>query len=301
MDGILLVDKPPRLSSHDVVACVRAALHQREVGHAGTLDPMATGLLVVLVGEATRLSAWLTLDRKRYVATVRFGVATHSLDADGSVTETSSVLPSRDEVLAALAQHVGDQMQVPPAVSAIKIDGVAMHERTRRGEHVELAPRPVTLLRAEMLDFQDSPRACTVDLTTSKGFYVRAFARDLAASLGTVAHLTALRRTESGAFTLSEAVASDVLSRAWQRDEDARKTLREKVLPVAAASRAMPVLTVDDDTAVTLSQGKRIPCEHPDGTVLVLRAGDVPVCVATVTAGVLSVARGFTTARPPAP
>ena len=253
---------------------------------------MATGLLVVLLGEATKLSAWLTLDEKRYVATVRFGVATASLDADGAVTETrDGPPPAPADVAAAVERLVGPMLQEPPAVSAIKVGGVAMHERVRRGETVALPPRPVTLPRATLLAAREG--SCDVDLTASKGFYVRSYARDLAASLGTVAHLTALRRLASGVFTVAEALDAATLERAARGDVDAREALRARLLPLSAAGRAMPVLTVDEATAGLLAQGKRPPCERPDGTVLVLTEGGEAVCVATVGEGVLRVERGF--------
>lgn len=290
--GILLVDKPRGLTSHDVVARVRRAAGTRQVGHAGTLDPMATGLLVVLLGEATKLSAWLTLDEKRYAATLRFGVATATLDADGPVTETVTAPPPSPEALAAaVARLRGPMEQIPPAVSAIKVEGVAMHERVRRGESVDLPPRAVTLHRAELTAVGEG--VCDVDLTASKGFYVRAYARDLAAALGTVAHLTALRRLASGVFTVAEALDPDTLARAAKGDVEARGALRARLLPLTAAGRAMPVLTVDDAAARALGQGKRPPCEHPDGTVLVVDTRGEAVCVATAEGGVLRVERGF--------
>jgi len=292
LHGILLVDKPGGMTSHDVVSRVRRAAGMREVGHAGTLDPMATGLLVVLLGEATKLSAWLTLDEKRYVATVRFGVTTATLDADGPVTETREGAPPAGEaVAAAVAAMVGPMQQEPPAVSAIKVDGVAMHKRVRRGETVELPPRPVTLHRATLLAVREGE--CDVDLTASKGFYVRSYARDLAAALGTIAHLTALRRLASGVFTIDEALDAATLERASRKDPAAREALVARVLPMAAAGRAMPVVTVDDEVARALTQGKRPPTTAADGTVLVLDARGEAVCVATAGEGVLRVERGF--------
>ncbi len=291
MDGILLVDKPRGITSHDVVARVRRAVRDRSVGHAGTLDPMATGLLVVLLGRATRLSTWLTLDRKRYVTTVRFGSTTASLDADGPVTADGAPLPSRDAVIAAVERAVGPMMQVPPAVSAIKVGGVPMHERARRGEEVALDARPVTLERAAVLDVREGE--CDLDLTVSKGFYVRSFARDLAADLGTLGHLTALRRTESGAFTLDGALPPDALERASRGDEAARAELHAKVLPLTAAARAMRTLTVDAAAATALGHGKRVATVAEDGVALVLDETGAPVCVANVSEGVMSVARGF--------
>lgn len=294
MDGLLLIDKPRGITSHDVVWRVRRAVRDRTVGHAGTLDPMATGLLVVLLGKATRLSAWLTLDRKRYVTTVRFGVATASLDADGAVTAQmpeGTAVPSPDAVRAAVAKRVGPMLQVPPAVSAIKVDGEPMHARTRRGEEVVLDARPVTLERAEVLDVR--PGECDLDLTVSKGFYVRSFARDLAEDLGTLGHLTALRRTESGVFTLDDAVDPETLDAAARNDADARARVMAKVAPVASAARAMRSLTVDAETAVALGHGKRVACAADEGVALVLSDAGAVVCVANVREGVMSVARGF--------
>ncbi len=296
MDGLLLVDKPRGITSHDVVWRVRRAVRDRTVGHAGTLDPMATGLLVVLIGKATRLSAWLTLDRKRYVTTVRFGATTASLDADGEVTARmpeGSPSPTEESVREAVARRVGPMLQVPPAVSAIKVDGVAMHERARRGEEVELEARPVTLERAVVLAVREGE--CDVDLTVSKGFYVRSFARDLAADLGTLGHLTALRRTESGVFSVSEAVAPETLEAAARGDEAARAEVIARVAPLSSASRAMRSLTVDADAAVALGHGKRLPTDASDGVLLVLTEDGAPVCVANASAGVLSLARGFGT------
>jgi len=166
-----------------------------------------------------------------------------------------------------------------------------MHTRVRRGESVELAPRPVVIHRA-VLHAADAD-VCVVELTVSKGFYVRAYARDLAAQLGTVAHLTALRRLASGPFSLEEAVDAATLARAATGDTGARNALVAKVLPLSSLGRAMPVLTVDDATARALSQGKRVPCACAGAAVLVLDGAGAPVCVGATDDGFLRVARGF--------
>ena len=296
MHGLLLVDKPQGITSHDVVSRVRRAVRDRTVGHAGTLDPMATGLLVVLLGKATRLSTWLTLDRKRYVATVRFGATTGSLDADAPITERApegTPAPGEEAVCEAVSRRVGPMLQVPPAVSAIKVDGVAMHKRVRRGEEVVLDARPVTLERAAVLAVRPDASECDLDLTVSKGFYIRSFARDLAEDLGTLGYLTALRRTESGPFSVNGALAADTLERASRGDEDARAAVRAAVQPVSAASQAMRALTVDAAAAIDLGHGKRVATDAADGVALVLTDDGTPVCVATVSEGVMTVARGF--------
>ncbi len=294
--GILAVDKPAGCTSHDVVAWARRALGTRAVGHAGTLDPMATGLLVILVGEATKLSGHLTAQSKSYEATVRFGVATDSLDADGTVTHRSpegAAPPSFVAVEAALAAMVGPIEQVPPAVSAIKVDGEAMHARVRRGETVELAPRAVVLHAAGVGAVRPDPPEADVSMTVSKGFYVRALARDLAASLGTFGHLTALRRTRSGALDVAESVSGQRLREAGRGDPEARAEVMAALRPVAWAATLMGAVTVSDEDAAALRVGKRVAGEGAEGVVLVLDPAGVPVCVGERQAGVLVVVRGL--------
>jgi tRNA pseudouridine55 synthase len=211
------------MTSHDVVARVRRALGTRAVGHAGTLDPMATGVLLVVVGEATKLSQFLTLEQKSYVAEVLFGRSTDSLDADGATVEERA-LPeggvSGEALERALERERGRTLQVPPAVSAIKIGGVRAHRLARRGEAPELEARPVRML--SLVCAARAEDRATLELTVSKGYYVRALARDLGAHLGVPAHLGALRRTRSGAFDVREA----------------------HPLPLAAGTRPLPVLEV---------------------------------------------------------
>lgn len=205
--GVVVVDKPSGPTSHDVVAAARRHFRTRRVGHAGTLDPLATGVLVLLLGEATKLSSHLTRDVKTYEAVVAFGSATTTLDAAGSVTrrrDLSEDWLSAQALSAALDVELRRELQVPPAVSAIKVDGTAAHARVRRGEDVQLAPRDVRLHRVRLLDWDQGH--ATLELTVSKGYYVRAFARDLGDALGVPAHLASLRRTSSGPFFLSQAV-----------------------------------------------------------------------------------------------
>jgi tRNA pseudouridine55 synthase len=216
--GVLLVDKPIGLSSHDVVSRVRRALSTRQVGHAGTLDPMASGLLVVLAGEATKLSGHLTGDDKRYLTTVSLGLGTDSLDADGQPTELAEVpdalrvelsLGDRSPALsAALAAEAAREAQLPPAISAIHVDGQRAYERARRGEDVALPPRPVAVraLRLARVDSSGKYPTVEVELLVSKGYYVRSFGRDLGRALGLPAHLSSLRRLASGPFDVAEAV-----------------------------------------------------------------------------------------------
>lgn len=262
--GVLVIDKPRGPTSHDVVSRVRRAMRTREVGHAGTLDPMATGVLVVAVGEATKLVPWLTAHHKAYLATMRLGVATKSLDAEGEVLEERAVDPAAlddDRLKAALAEERARTEQVPPAVSAIKVDGVAAHKRVRDGEELVLPPRPVAVHRLEVLAIRREPPELDLAIETAKGYYVRSLARDLAERLGTVAHLTALRRTRSGPFTVDQAVALDDPS------------LAERLIPLtAAATMALGQIELTDEGAIRAGHGKRLSTEHfatpcPEGPI----------------------------------
>ena len=206
VEGVLVVDKPGKATSHDIVARARRVFGTREVGHAGTLDPMATGVLLLLFGEATKLSQFLTRDRKRYRATVSFGRATDTLDADGRTTEEVELtegLLSEPALEAALATEKARRWQVPPAVSAIKVDGRRSYALARAGNAPELAEREVKIECLQLLERKQ--HELVLEVEASKGYYVRALARDLGASLGLPAHLSALRRLASGRFELSDA------------------------------------------------------------------------------------------------
>ncbi len=263
--GVLTFDKPRGCTSHDVVARVRRTLRTRAVGHAGTLDPMATGVLVVLVGEATKLAPWLTAHDKTYVATVALGIETDTLDADGREVrrEASSVALraalSESEIGAPIAPIFERALelerqrisQIPPAYSAIHTEGERAYAMARRGEAPVLAARTVRVMRLDLVAWSEEPATCSVSLEVSKGYYVRSLARDLAAALGTVGHLTHLRRLTSGPFGLDSALAIDASA----------DTMRSRLEPVAsAAARALPVGHLTDSGVVDARQGRRV---HP--------------------------------------
>ncbi|WP_018023824.1 tRNA pseudouridine(55) synthase TruB [Corynebacterium ulceribovis] len=211
--GLVIVDKPAGMTSHDVVSRLRHAFGTRKVGHAGTLDPMATGVLVVGINRGTRFLPHLVADTKSYAATIRLGAATTTDDAEGEVVSSSSAASvTEDQVLAAIAALTGDIMQVPSAVSAVKIDGKRAYQRVRDGETVEIPARPVTITRFDLLDFRPG-ELCDVDVEVdcSSGTYIRALARDIGQALGCGGHLTALRRTASGSFTLADAQELEAL------------------------------------------------------------------------------------------
>jgi tRNA pseudouridine55 synthase len=208
MDGVLLVDKPRDHTSHDVIARLRGKLKMRRIGHAGTLDPMATGLLIVLVGKATRISQYLISLDKEYEGTIELGKVTDSQDAEGEVMETRPVPPlSEDEVRNAIKTFLGDQYQTPPMYSAIKVDGVPLYKSARKGVEVEREPRFIRVMNWDLTRFAlphlDFRLRCT------KGTYVRTLAHDLGNKLGCGGHLSALRRTATDKFNVSQALTLD--------------------------------------------------------------------------------------------
>jgi tRNA pseudouridine55 synthase len=249
-DGLLVVDKPAGLTSHDVVARGRRLARTRKVGHAGTLDPMATGVLVLGIGRATRLLGHLALGDKAYLATIRLGATTVTDDAEGDVLATADASGVTDEALAAgLAALTGPLSQVPSSVSAVKVDGVRSYARVRAGEQVELAARQVVVSRLDLLARRGDDLDVAVECTT--GTYVRALARDLGAALGVGGHLTALRRTRVGPFGLDRAHTLT--------DLDGDDTVDVAVVPLDAAVRAaFPVRLLDGAEAVDLSHGRRL-------------------------------------------
>jgi len=281
--GLLVIDKPQGLTSHDVVSRVRRLAHTRKVGHGGTLDPMATGVLVIGIGKATKLLTWVSGHSKEYRATIRFGVATNTDDAEGVATAAVGCASLSEEQLeAALAPLRGDIMQVPSTVSAIKVNGKRAYALARAGEDVELAARPVRISRLEVLepprpgecileenDADNAPgeqvppgpvRVVDVDVVIkcSSGTYVRALARDAGEALGVGAHLTALRRTRVGGFPLDDALTLDELTRAVEDTPTGEG--EEPVLPLIPLGRAaldmFPALALTEAEAGALSHGQ---------------------------------------------
>lgn len=203
LDGVLLVDKPTDHTSHDVIARLRGILKMKRIGHAGTLDPMATGVLVVLVGKATKASQYLMSLDKEYAGTIKLGSVTNTQDAEGEVLETRPVPPLNEaDVRTAFKGFIGDQYQLPPMFSAIKIDGVPLYKKAREGEEVEREPRFIRVSSFELTRFA-SPEIDFV-LRCSKGTYVRTVAHDLGQKLGCGAHLSSLRRTATGKFVIGQ-------------------------------------------------------------------------------------------------
>jgi len=269
--GLVIVDKPGGLTSHDVVARVRRLAGTRKVGHAGTLDPMATGVLVVGVEKATRLLGYLTLTEKEYAATIRLGQATSTDDAEGEITSTASAAALTTEAVEkAVASLTGEISQVPPAVSAIKVGGQRAYKLTRAGAAPELQARPVTVYEFTVTGIRHDRDLLDLDATVrcSSGTYIRSLARDLGAALGTGGHLTRLRRTRVGGYRAEDARTLDQLAE------------RFEVLPLArAAAAAFPRRDLTEDEAGRLAHGGRLTpagtegptaAFAPDGTLIAL-------------------------------
>ncbi|HEX8682985.1 MAG TPA: tRNA pseudouridine(55) synthase TruB [Ardenticatenaceae bacterium] len=265
MDGILVVDKPRGLTSHDVVAAVRRAARMKKVGHAGTLDPLATGVLVLALGKATRTLEYLTAHDKSYDATVRLGQSTDTYDAEGTIVATHpGPLPTQTEVEAALEPFRGEIEQVPPIFSAIKQGGEALYEKARRGEVVEVAPRPVAIYHLALTEWQ--PPDLSVRVHCSKGTYIRSLAHDLGQALGVGGHLTALRRVASGSFALAQAHPLEAITSATPDEIEAL------LLPAGAGLDTLPALLVGEAEIAELRHGRALPAEQGEGIVRALDA-----------------------------
>ena len=245
-NGVLVIDKPAGMTSHDVVARVRKIFQTKKVGHAGTLDPDATGLLILGLGNATRLLSFAQDGPKRYVTTGSFGSTTTTQDASGDVIETKPVNIDRAAVEKATASFVGDIEQIPPMVSAVKVGGERLYKKARRGEEVERKPRPVTIHALELTSFSPDPPEATFDVTCSPGTYIRTLVHDIGQALGCGAHLKTLRRVEASGFSESDARSLEDVS---------PSDLRSSVEIV----RSLPQLDIDDEARGLVSDGRPLP------------------------------------------
>ena len=297
--GLLLIDKPKKYSSFDVIRDLRRSTGVKKMGHTGTLDPMATGLLVLCLGEGTKLVPYLTVDDKSYEAEVTFGISTDSFDADGEVTDRNQldelVHLNEDIVRDALAQFLGTQEQTPPAFSAIKVNGERLYEKARRGEKVVVPSRVVTFYELAFLQFfkGDGTLSCLprvhVRVKCSKGTYIRSLATDLGAKLNVCAHLTSLRRTEAGGFKIEQAVTLDKLN---------ADTLDAHLIPLSQALPQATLLSIDELSVKALRQGKPIKAPQDIATSELglcgaLSANGDLVALLTYERGMLKVLRGF--------
>jgi tRNA pseudouridine55 synthase len=292
LHGWIILDKPLGLGSTTAVSALKRILRQAgepktKVGHGGTLDPLASGVLPIALGEATKLCGRMLDATKAYDFTIRFGEETDTLDAEGSVVALSDVRPSLDEIEAVLPQFTGEIEQIPPAYSALKIDGKAAYVRARAGEELQMKSRRVTI-QALAIRHSGDPDGITLSATVSKGTYIRSLARDLAHALGTVGHVSYLRRTRAGPFGLEQAVSLDFL------EETAKaRQLTRTVLPLEAALDDIPALPVTPDQAQLLRHGQKLAGFPARPGLQLAISESTPVALVEATADGLKVVRGF--------
>ena len=296
MHGWIILDKPLGLGSTQGVSAVKRALRQGgypkvKVGHGGTLDPLATGVLPIALGEATKLAGRLLDSDKLYAFTIRFGEQTATLDAEAAVIATSPVRPTRAELDAVLPGFTGAIAQVPPAYSALKVDGERAYDRARAGEEVTLASRNVTI--HSLGHAGETPHDTAFDDVTllahvSKGTYIRSLARDIALACGTVGHVTMLRRLKAGPFDLGPAISLDKLDELGQA-----RALEQILLPMGAGLDDIPALALTPDQAGALRQGRVLAGIAAGDGVTFATFQDVPVALVEIVAGEVRVVRGF--------
>ena len=294
MHGWIILDKPVGLGSTQAVSAVKRALRtgeypKRKVGHGGTLDPLASGVLPIAVGEATKLAGRMLDSDKVYDFTLTFGAQTDTLDGEGEVIATSDHRPTLAEVEAVLARFTGPIDQVPPAYSALKVDGKRAYDLARAGEEVELATRAVTIYSLTVARADEGPlNAVTLTAHVSKGTYIRSLARDIAQALGTVGHVTMLHRVKAGPFGLEQAISLDKL------DEMAKaRDLEAVCLPIRTGLDDIPALALDPDQAGLLRQGRQLVGITADDGPAFAMLDDVPIALVEVSDRMVRVVRGF--------
>ena len=265
INGWLILDKPQGLTSNQALGRLKRLYNPKKVGHAGTLDPLATGVLPIAFGEATKTVAHVVDCEKTYDFTIRWGVETDSDDAEGQPVRTSDERPSREAIEAALPAFIGDIMQVPPCYSAIKVDGERAYDLARDGDTVELTPRPVSVYE---LDIEEpiSPELTRLICACGKGTYVRSIARDLGRALGCYGHVAALRRTSVGPFDEENAISLEKLEQ-FSNSADGYSALMGAILPVETALDGIPALAISGDDAARLKRGQSI----------LIRGGNAPI------------------------
>ncbi|MEG1059942.1 MAG: tRNA pseudouridine(55) synthase TruB [Oscillospiraceae bacterium] len=274
MNGILIVDKPGGFTSFDVIAKLRGVLNERRIGHGGTLDPMATGVLPVFVGIATRAADLLPNEKKRYTATVRMGIRTDTADVTGRIIEQNDCVATREQLESATRSLTGAISQIPPMYSAIQVDGKRLYDLARQGKTVERQARKIEIYKIEILDFNEFKREFTIDVICSKGTYIRTLAEDIASEAGCIAALSALRRTMSSGYVESQAHTLDEIVRKKDQGE-----LESVFLPVESAFSELRKVCLDDNLSRLFLNGfvfdtERVKDAPPDGeTVCAYKGG----------------------------
>ena len=286
-NGIIIIDKPQGWTSHDVVAKCRRLLGERRIGHAGTLDPMATGVLPVFVGRATRAVEYAAEAGKEYVAGLRLGLSTDTQDITGTVLSTSDTVISRDALEAALAPFRGDILQVPPMYSALKKNGKPLYELARKGQEVERQPRPVTISALEVVERTGENRF-TLRVACSKGTYIRTLCHDIGQALGCGGVMDSLRRTRAAGFTLEQAVTMDGLSQAAEEGRAA-----ELLLPVDTYFSQHPALTIQPAQERLCRNGNPFSCKGRDGTYRVYGSKGEFLMLGRLAKGTMTTVKSF--------
>ena len=291
INGWIILDKPLGLGSTQGVSAVKRALREagepkHRVGHGGTLDPLATGVLPIAIGEATKLAGRMLDATKVYEFTIRFGAQTDTLDLEGEVIATSDVRPTRAEVGAVLPRFTGPIDQVPPNYSALKVDGKRAYDMARAGEEFELKTRSVTVYALSLIDRDDD--SATLTATVSKGTYIRSLARDIAIALGTVGHVIMLRRTKAGPFDLASAISLDKLAELAKE-----RALDGAVLPLSAGLDDIPALPVTPAEATLLRHGQKLTRTLANAGLYLATDDDRPVALVEAGPDGLTVVRGF--------
>jgi tRNA pseudouridine55 synthase len=254
ISGVLVIDKPVGMTSHDVVQVIRKGTNIRRAGHTGTLDPRASGVLIVLVGPAVRLSEYVSASDKRYQAVITLGKTTDTYDEDGKQTSTTPVTVTEEQFEKELMTFIGDIEQVPPPYSAVKVQGRKAYEMAREGEEVDLAPRIISVYSLELLEW--APPEVVIDIFCSSGTYVRSLANDLGERLGCGATLTGLRRTKSGKFTLRDAVPLRKLNEAFVDG-----SWYQYLIPAAEALSDWPAIELNNEQLEAVRHGNRVPAD----------------------------------------
>lgn len=287
MNGIILVDKPQDWTSHDVVAKLRGVLHERRIGHSGTLDPLATGLLVVFVGRATRAVEFAEADSKEYITGLHLGVSTDTQDITGNIVASSGALPDEAALRAAIGRFIGDIEQIPPMYSAIKIGGKKLYELARRGESVERAPRKITVSAIDIAGRDGDDYI--LNISCSKGTYVRTLCSDIGEALGCGACMSSLRRTRAGVFSVDDAHSLADIEAAVREGR-----LSDIILPVVDTLFAsFPKLTVSQSAAKRLKNGNIIKISAEDGEYKVYSDSDEFLLLGRVECGKLKTIKSF--------
>jgi len=291
LNGWIILDKPVGLGSTQAVGAVKRALREAgepktKIGHGGTLDPLASGVLPIALGEATKLAGRMLDATKAYDFTIHFGEETDTLDLEGDVIATSEVRPTREQIETILPHFTGPIRQVPPAFSALKVEGKRAYDLARAGELVELDARDVTIHEMQLIAFRADQ--ITLSATVSKGTYIRSLARDIAQALGTVGHVTMLRRTRAGPFTLEQAISLDFL-----HDAAKARQLTRTVLPLIAGLDDIPALPVTPEQAQLLRHGQLLFGIPAVPGLHLATSGETPVALVEVSDDGCKVVRGF--------